>query len=346
MRPLEVVVLHEERRSALAVVEVSEDRARQELLPHRLPEALDLAARLWVVRAALHVGDAVSLQLLLEGGGTPPGGVLPPLVGQDLARRPVVGDRARQGLHHQRALLVMRHHEAHEVARMVVHEGRHVHALLAAQEERKEIRLPELVGFGALEAHRRGLRAGLAPRALAPARKPLLFEHPAHRRLRGTQTEEALHDVANATASRLRLLPLDRHHRFTPWIGAPRIGSRASSQPLWLQRRFASRTVLAPPFADGRVGNVQLARDFLCVDPLVDDHRSRRLHHVRRPTRPALVRARVRTAPLRLAALRIHSVRSFGAFMCGSVEGRVLGNFRHTESRIRWFAAQARASCH
>jgi hypothetical protein len=57
VRPLEVVVLHEQRRTALAIVEVGKHRPRQELLPHRLPETLDLAAGLRVVRAALHVRD-------------------------------------------------------------------------------------------------------------------------------------------------------------------------------------------------------------------------------------------------------------------------------------------------
>jgi hypothetical protein len=116
VRPLEVVVLHEERGPALAVVEVGEHRARQELLPHRLPEALDLAAGLGMVRPALHVRDAVPPELLLEGGRAAPRRVLPPLVGQDLARHPVVGNTACERLHHERALLVVRHHEAHDVA--------------------------------------------------------------------------------------------------------------------------------------------------------------------------------------------------------------------------------------
>ena len=101
VRALEVVVLHEQRHPALAVGEVRKHRSRQELLPHRLPEALDLAAGLGVVRSALHVADPLAAQLLFETRLAPPRRVLPPLVGQDLARRTVVRDPARKRLHHQ-----------------------------------------------------------------------------------------------------------------------------------------------------------------------------------------------------------------------------------------------------
>jgi len=60
VRALEVVVLHKQRTAPLAIIEVREDRPRQELLPHRLPETLDLAAGLRVMRAALDVPYAVA----------------------------------------------------------------------------------------------------------------------------------------------------------------------------------------------------------------------------------------------------------------------------------------------
>jgi len=59
VRPLEVVVLHEQGDPSLTVVEIGEHRPRQELLPHRLPEALDLSAGLRMVRPTLHVRDTV-----------------------------------------------------------------------------------------------------------------------------------------------------------------------------------------------------------------------------------------------------------------------------------------------
>lgn len=60
MGTLEVVVLHEQLHAPLAIVEVGKHRARQELLPDRLPKALDLAAGLRMVRPALDVLDAVA----------------------------------------------------------------------------------------------------------------------------------------------------------------------------------------------------------------------------------------------------------------------------------------------
>ena len=86
VRSLEVVRVDEEPQPPHAVGEVREDRSRQQLLPERLPEALDLAERLRVLRPALDVPDALPPQLLLEGALAAPDRVLPPLVGQHLLR--------------------------------------------------------------------------------------------------------------------------------------------------------------------------------------------------------------------------------------------------------------------
>ena len=212
VRPLEVVVLHEQRRSPLTVVEVRKDGARQELLPHRLPEALNLAARLRVMRPALHVPDAMAAKLLLESRLATPRRVLAPLVGEDLARRPVVRDPARERLHHQRAPLMVRHHQAHQVARVIIQERRHVHPLVFPEQKREEVRLPQLIGLRALEAPL--LRLGLRPRRLALVRnRRLRRKHPAHRRLGGPDAKEAREHITNAPAPRLRVLSLHRKHR-------------------------------------------------------------------------------------------------------------------------------------
>ncbi len=312
VRTLEVVVLHEERRAPLAIVEVGEYRARQELLPHRLPEALDLAAGLRVVRSALHVRDAVALELLLEGGGTPPGRVLPPLVGQDLARGSEVCDAARERLHHERALLVMRHHQAHQVARVIVHEGRHVDALVAAQQEREEIRLPQLVGLGALEALLLG--PGLGLRRFAPRPQPLVFQHPTHRGLGSADTEEALHHVADAPAARLRLRALDCDDRLAAGVGLCGAGSTLAPSPRpRFKRGRSSQPIFARPIAHRGVGNLQLARHLLRREPLLHHHRRGRHHHVGRPARARLSACNVLVILRPSIRFRLHSVRSFRA---------------------------------
>jgi hypothetical protein len=217
VRPLEVVVLHEDRRSPLAVVEVGEHGAREELLPHRLPEALDLAAGLRVMRPALNVANAVAAKLLLEARLAAPGGVLAALVSEDLARCSIVGNAACQGLHHERAPLVVRHREAHQVARVVIEERRHIDALVLAQQEREEVRLPELVRLGTLEALLPWL--SLCLRRGRRRCEPCAFQQAPHGRIRSANAKETLHHIANPTATRLRLLGLHRKHGFPSSVG-------------------------------------------------------------------------------------------------------------------------------
>jgi hypothetical protein len=114
------------------------------------------------MRPALHVRDAVALKLRLELRAPPPGGVLPALVGEDLPRRPVVCDAARERFEHQHASLVMRHRQAHQIPGVIVQERRHIDPLVPPQKERKEVRLPQLVRLRPLEV----LDLLLAPHAL------------------------------------------------------------------------------------------------------------------------------------------------------------------------------------
>jgi hypothetical protein len=132
MRPAKVVRLHEEAHPPLAVFEIRKYGPRQKLLPQRLPETLDLAERLRMMRPALDVVDSLSPQLLLEFSLPAPRRVLPPLVRQHLPRRAVIRYRPRQRFHHQRRFLVMRHHQRDQVARVVVHERCHVDPLVAS----------------------------------------------------------------------------------------------------------------------------------------------------------------------------------------------------------------------
>lgn len=72
----------------------------------------------------------------------------------------------------------MRHRQAHQVARVIIEECRHVNALMASQQEREQVRLPQLVGLGPLKM----LNATLAPhpvRHLLPL-DSFLAQYPAH----------------------------------------------------------------------------------------------------------------------------------------------------------------------
>lgn len=183
MRALEVVVLDEQRHPALAVLEVGEHRPAEQLLPQRLPEPLDLPASLRVMRATLHMRDPVPLQLRLELGGSSPGRVLAPLIGQDLTRRSILGDAARERLEHQHASLVMRHRQTHQIARVIVQERGHVNPFMPPQQEREQVRLPQLVRFGALEVLHFDLPAH--PPLGCLGRDAFGPQHASHRRLGG-----------------------------------------------------------------------------------------------------------------------------------------------------------------
>ena len=68
-----------------------------------------------MVGPALDVSNPLTTQLRLELRRATPGSVLSPLICQDLARCPVIGNPARERLQHQRAALVMRHTQTHKV---------------------------------------------------------------------------------------------------------------------------------------------------------------------------------------------------------------------------------------
>jgi len=103
------------------------------------------------MRTALDVLDPVTLELRFELGRAAPGGVLSALIGQDFPRRPIRCDPARKCLQHQHAALMVRHRQAHQVSGVIVQERRHIDTFVTPQQERKKIRLPQLVRLGALE---------------------------------------------------------------------------------------------------------------------------------------------------------------------------------------------------
>lgn len=210
MRSLEVVVLHEQPDASLAVGEVCEHRLAQELLPQRLPEPLDLPERLWMLRPALHVCDAVTAQELFEVRLAAPRRVLPSLVGEDLARLAVLRYAALQRLEYQRRLLVMRHRPRHQVPRVIVHERRDVQSLISSQLEREDVALPQLIRLGAFETTRRLLTRRYL---LAVLEQPLLVKDPPHRRLGNSKALEARHHIAEPPRSPVRVLASLRHHR-------------------------------------------------------------------------------------------------------------------------------------
>jgi hypothetical protein len=158
VRPLEVVAVDPERQPSRQIEEVAEDRAGEKLVPQGLPEALDLAQRLRMLRPRLEMPDSLPPELVLEFRLSPPDRVLAAVVGQHLLRDSVALDARLQRLHHQLALLVPLQRVSGDESRVVVHQGAEVDPLVPAQKEGEDIRLPELVRTRSLETPRQRLR--------------------------------------------------------------------------------------------------------------------------------------------------------------------------------------------
>jgi hypothetical protein len=304
VRALEVVVLHEELHAPLAVLEVGKHGARQELLPQGLPEALDLAAGLRVMRAALHVTDAMAPELLLELGGPAPRGVLAPLVGQDLPRCSIVGNASRQGLQHQGAALVMRHGQTHQITRVIVEKGGHVQPLMPAQQEGEQIRLPQLVGLGTFEAMLAWLGLRLGSRGTA--RRSFTPQHAPHRGLGGTDPQEALHHIADATAAGLRLLRLRGKDRGTSCRTRGAV-TRAGTTRSWphLETLRPALAIAPRPLNRCGVRHAQLCGDLIGTQVLIHHRSCQAQAYIRRPALSVLARRPACRSPaLRLVLAR------------------------------------------
>lgn len=206
---LEVVGLHEEAEPAVAVGVVGKHRSRQELVPERLPESLDLPERLRVLGPALDVANAVLAERLFEVRLPSPGGVLPSLIGEDLLRLAPGRDPSRERLEHELGPLMVRQRVGDDEPRVVVHERREVEALLSAEQEREDVRLPHLVRLGALEAARRVLAGGDRLRR----DEPRLMEDLSNLRLRDSQGVEAREHVPDPPRAHLRVLLAQSDHR-------------------------------------------------------------------------------------------------------------------------------------
>jgi hypothetical protein len=262
VRALEVVVLDKKPHAPMAVLEVREHRAREKLLPQGLPEPLDLPAGLRMMRPALHMLDAVALQLRLELRAAAPGGVLAALIGEDLPRRPVLGNPTAQRFQHQHASLVVRHRQTHQIPGVIVQKGRNVDAFMAAQQEREQIRLPQLVGLRPLEVLHDLLASYPAGHDLR--RDAFAPQHPTHRGLGGAKAQKSLHQIPDAASPGLRLLRVRRQHGGGYRTTLTR-RSLARERALLAQCRRAAFPKDLHPLHRGRVWHAQAMRDFVRV---------------------------------------------------------------------------------
>lgn len=255
------------------------------------------------MRPALDVPDAVALELGLELGITPPAGVLPALVGQDLARHAVLGDPARERLQHQRAALMMGERQTHQIARVIIEERRHVQPLVLPEQEREQVRLPQLVRLSALEAMRTWLRLG--PRLRPGSGQAFLLQHPPYRGGRCAQSKVALQHIPDPATAGRRLRTLRRHdrrtprrHRTTAWRPYPATAARP-------QARLAVRAIAPHPLHHRRVRHPEPRRHRVRTGAAIHHRSDHRQHQVRRPALANTPHCTVSTArPLRRSLLR------------------------------------------
>jgi hypothetical protein len=211
-----VVVVGDPEFDALAGgLETVELGPSQELAPEGGPEALDLAQRHGVMRAALDVADAVLLELRLEPAGAAPGGVLAAVVGEHLLGRLILADGHPVDLDHRRRRGAAEQVRPHHEPGVVVQEPNEV-GVAPAQPEGEDVRLPHLVGRGPLEEA--GPREVLGPGRLGGGHEPLPVQPLAHRLRTGRQQEHPAQELGDPLGPKswvLLLQPDDllRHRR-------------------------------------------------------------------------------------------------------------------------------------
>jgi hypothetical protein len=267
VRPLEVVVANEVLEPVLRVDDVREHCAPEKLVPQRLPESLDLAKRLRMLRPTTDVLHAHAGQKFLELGLAAPHRVLPPVVRQHLGRRTVRGDGTFECLHHQRRLLVMREGLTHDESAVVVHEHAHVQPLCAPQPKREDVRLPQLVRCRALEPPWRVLALLRRRRRLD---QPRLVKNPPHLLLAHAEPFEPRQHVADPPCAPRLVFTLERHdllahHRVPQWAKS-RLAASLRTPRLQCARTLSTKR--RRPFLHGGRRHPERRCDVLLRRPL------------------------------------------------------------------------------
>ena len=252
-----VVILHPEADPLAGRFEAVELGPLEELLPDRLPEALDLAERHGVVGPALEVMDAILLELGLEAGGAPPAGELPALVGEQLLRDAVFRHGPAVDFEDVLRGLAAEHIEPHDVAGVIIEEADQI-GVLAAQAEGKDVGLPELVGCGALEAARCGGAARVL--GLGLGEQGVRVELAAHRLPTDRQQAHAPEELTDLLDPEVGVPPLHRddlrldrgRHLRLPVPRLPRLP---------LQARLALRAIGPNPLPQRAQAHAEVAGD-------------------------------------------------------------------------------------
>ena len=120
VRSLVIIILDPPADPFPRRLEVGELRPREELLPDRLPEPLDLPQRHRMMRRAANVMHPVFLQLPHEGRAPAPAHVLPPVIREHFTRNSITAHAPPVHFQYVIAGLAPEYLQRRDVPRMVV----------------------------------------------------------------------------------------------------------------------------------------------------------------------------------------------------------------------------------
>lgn len=151
--PLVVIMFDPEFDAFAGRLEGIELGTHEEVLPDGGPEPLDLAQRHRMLRARLEVLHAILLQDGFEAARAAPGGILPAVVREHLLGRLILADGHAIDFNRRRRRGAAEQIRAHDEPRVIIHEGDEIR-VTSTQPERKDVRLPHLIGRGPLKKTR------------------------------------------------------------------------------------------------------------------------------------------------------------------------------------------------
>jgi hypothetical protein len=142
VRPLVIVIGNPMGQPLAGIGKGSEKGIREELLPDRAPESLDLAQGHRVMGCTAHVFHPLPLEHLLKPALAPPGYELPTVVRQDLPRCTPLADGTSENFQHGFGCLLPKQPVADHVPGVIVDDTHQVHPVHPLELKGKDIDLP------------------------------------------------------------------------------------------------------------------------------------------------------------------------------------------------------------
>jgi hypothetical protein len=207
-----------------------------------------------MMRTGFKVVSPVLFHLRLEPGNAPPVDVLTAIVGEHLFGWLIFAGSNAKNLQDVFSRVTAKEVRTHDETRIIIHEADQI-GITAAEPERKDVRLPHLVGSGSLK------EAGtnqIAPRLRRRFDQALLFKRLTNRLGAGLQEEYPPKQLRYSFDSPGRLFLFEFNNLFADRLGQTGPGSAIASV---LQAFFAVQPITPHPLGDRRDTGPGLLRD-------------------------------------------------------------------------------------